>query len=375
MPRKFSHRVLGLVLAVAAAATLLGPVVASAGQSDDRISDTEFWRLISELSEDSGTFARQLMSNEDSAQFVMPALGTLTQPGGVYIGVGAEQNFTYLAAIRPRIAFIVDIRRDNLLQVLMYKALFELSGDRAELVSRLFSRSRPAGLGAESTVAEIFDAFEAESADAALLEQNVRAITANLVGTHAFPLSTADTAAIAAMMDTFRTAGPSGLRGYGDRSQPTFDELMAVSDVAGEQHGFLASEAAFAYVRGLQQANLIVPVVGDFAGDRALAGIGRYLREREAEVTVFYVSNVERYLFEQGEHGRAFYANVEALPTAATGLFIRSVTTDISLRLGIPIPEGPARWRTFLFSIAESVEGVTSGRVTSYRELFDVGRR
>jgi hypothetical protein len=42
--------------------------------------------------------------------------------------------------VKPKIAFIVDIRRQNLIEHLMYKALFELSADRAEFISRLLSR-------------------------------------------------------------------------------------------------------------------------------------------------------------------------------------------------------------------------------------------
>ena len=70
-----------------------------------------------------------------------------TKPGGVYLGVGPEQNYTYMVAVRPRLAIIFDIRRGNLDLQLMYKALFELAKDRAEFISLLFSKPRPAGLG------------------------------------------------------------------------------------------------------------------------------------------------------------------------------------------------------------------------------------
>ena len=56
-----------------------------------------------------------------------------------------EQNFTYIAALKPKMAFIIDIRRGNLQLHLMYKALFELSSDRADFIFRLFSRKRPEG--------------------------------------------------------------------------------------------------------------------------------------------------------------------------------------------------------------------------------------
>ena len=78
-------------------------------------------------------------------QRVIPDLTRTVKPGRVYLGVGPEQNFTYIAATKPAMAFIIDIRRGNLQLHLMYKALFELSADRAEFVSRLFSLKRPAG--------------------------------------------------------------------------------------------------------------------------------------------------------------------------------------------------------------------------------------
>src|SRR6188768_1838176 len=103
-----------------------------------RLSDAEFWALVEQLSEPEGNFPfDNLVSNETSIQSVIPALLNRTRPGGVYLGVGPEQNFTYIAALQPRIAFVIDIRRQNLVEHLMYKALFELSPSRADFVSRL----------------------------------------------------------------------------------------------------------------------------------------------------------------------------------------------------------------------------------------------
>src|SRR5580765_7779103 len=118
-----------------------------------RLSDQEFWRLSSDLSEQDGNFrSDNLVSNEQWLQHVIPDLVKTVQPGRVYLGVGPEQNFTYMAALKPAMAFIIDVRRGNLDLHVMYKALFELSADRAEFVSLLFSRPRPRGLTATSTV-------------------------------------------------------------------------------------------------------------------------------------------------------------------------------------------------------------------------------
>jgi hypothetical protein len=341
----------------------------------DRLSDQEFWRLVTDLSEAGGAFPQQFMSNEDSAQFVIPALKESTTPDGIYIGVGSEQNFTYIAAIRPRLAFVVDIRRDNLLEHLMYKALFELSDNRADFVSRLFSRRRPAGIDPSAGVKALFDAYQSVEADAAFYETNLRAVLHRLQKDRGFALTDADRQSITQAMNAFRTAGPFSLKGFGDITNPTYAELMAQPDLTGSMQSYLASEENYKIVRELQRQNSIVPVVGDFAGDKAIVGIGRFLRERGAIVNTFYVSNVERYLFQQGDHGKQFYTNAAALPVDSSSTIIRSVTSDISVRLRIPIPDAPTKWRTFLYAMEESLKGVAGGRIQNYAQLFEVGRR
>src|SRR5262245_22984419 len=98
-----------------------------------QLSEQEFWQLSSSLSEPDGFFhSDNFVSNERSFQTVLAELSEGRRPGSAYIGVGPEQNFTYLLAVKPKIAFVVDIRRQNLIEHLMYKALFELSADRAE---------------------------------------------------------------------------------------------------------------------------------------------------------------------------------------------------------------------------------------------------
>ena len=359
------RKILCIVMAIG---FMIGTV--QAAELPATIGDREFWQLITGLSESGGLFPQQFMSNEDSAQFVIPALKQRVPQRGVYLGVGSEQNFTYIAALQPRIAFVVDIRRDNMLEHLVYKALFELSTDRADFVSRLFSRRRPSGLNSGSGVKDLFDAYQPTEVDARLYETNLRAVMDCLLNVHALPLDEADKAGIARVLDAFRRASPHTLRGMGDLTNPTYADLMTAADLTGRTQSFLASEDSFKFVRDLQKKNLVIPVVGDFAGDKALAGIGGYLRERDSVVNVFYVSNVERYLFDQGEHGRRFYANAAALPLDPSSLFIRSVTSDISQRLSIPIPPGTTKWRTFLTPISDCLKAVEAGRIQNYRDLF-----
>src|SRR5262249_32618124 len=161
----------------------------------------EFWRLVTDLSETGGAFPLQFMSNEDSAQFVIPKLKESAKKGGVFIDVGSEQNFTYVAAIERRVAFVVDIRGDNMIEHLMYKAFVEMSSDRADFLSRLFARRRPAGLGAKSSVKALFDAYHSVAVDELYYDENLRAVIDHLMKVHGFPLTDADKTDLGRMMN------------------------------------------------------------------------------------------------------------------------------------------------------------------------------
>ena len=181
----------------------------------------------------------------------------------------------------------------------MYKALFELSADRADFLSHLFGRRRPAGLGAASTASELLTAYRSVAPDRTFQNQTARAVADRLTAGARFPLRPDDVPAIAAIHAEFFAAGPD-LRFVSSRGgnwYPTFMDLQVATDRRGLAHGYLATETQYTRVRDLERANLIVPVVGNFGGARALREIGRYLRTNGETVSVFYTSNVERYLF------------------------------------------------------------------------------
>jgi hypothetical protein len=323
------HWRLGAVTSVAAALALQ-LLATAADRIPARLTDQEFWTLVTSLSEPNGSFrSDNLLSNELRHQFVIPELMQTAAPGRAYIGVGPEQNFTYIAALQPSIAFVVDIRRGNLQLHLMYKALFELSTDRVDFVSRLFSRRPPDGLRATATAAEIFGAYADVETSPALYDRNLKAIEGLLSGRHALALSNDDIAGIEYVYHAFFTFGPSinyssteGVSGAGS-SRPTYADLMTATDSNGRAHSYLASEGAFAAVKSLQTRNLVVPVVGDFAGPRALRSVGAYLKSKSAIVSAFYVSNVEQYLRVERVWG-AFCGNVARLPIDETSTFIRA---------------------------------------------------
>jgi len=291
----------------------------------DQISDQDFWRMITELSEPSGQYTGDnWVSNEPTIQDVIPPLRQLIKPGSVYLGVGPEQNFTYMWALQSKLGFVIDIRRQNMLEILLFKALFEMSPDRASFVSNLFSRRRPEGLNDSASVAALMAAIEAAPKEglAANLE-NVRSILAR----HGYGLSKDDVSTIEFVYQTFNRGGPSITAEFASPGSPvpavpiTYTNLMTATDRNGQAWSYLSSEAAYQYVRELNRKNLIIPLVGDFAGPSTLRRIADYLKERNASVAAFYVSNVEYYL--SGPTLKKFQANVATLPIDASSMFIR----------------------------------------------------
>src|SRR5262245_7401126 len=182
-------------IVLAAATTLialLGPLTLATDRLPQQLSDEVFWNMVTEFSENGGYFrSDNFVSNETTFQYVIKDLKKTT-PGGVYLGVGPDQNFTYIVALQPKIAIIFDIRKQNAMQHLMYKALIETSADRAEFLSKLFSRKRPEGLGSKSTPEELFAAYENIEADRQLFQETLQGIKKQLEETHKFKLSQDD---------------------------------------------------------------------------------------------------------------------------------------------------------------------------------------
>jgi len=311
------------------AAPFVAPVRLAAASLPARLTDQEFWRLSTESSETDGFFrSDNLLSNELGFQPVVPNLTRLVKPGRVYLGVGPEQNFTYIVATRPAMAVIIDIRRGNLDLQLMYKALFELSADRAEFVSRLFAKRRPAGLTTRSTAQEIFAAYWDVPTNDAFYAENLRAIIGLLKDKHRFALSSDDSAGIEHAYHAFYWFGPrlqySSTGNFGGANQPTYADLMTATDGAGQARGYLATEEHFAFMKDLESRNMLVPVIGNFGGPKAIRAVGRYLKEKDATVSTFYLSNVEQYLRQDGIWVD-FCASVATLPLDETSTFVRSV--------------------------------------------------
>ena len=325
--RRFLALSTGVLSIALAALPLVVNGSAAAEQLPMRLTDQEFWKLSSDASEPSGSFhSENLVSNEIRFQTIVPALIQAAVPGRAYIGVGSEQNFTYIAATRPSIAVIIDIRRGNLDLHLIYKALFEMSANRVDFVSRLFSREKPAGLTATSTPAEIFAAFQKAAPSQTLYNQNLREIKTHLQTKHGFPLTAGDLEGIDFVYNNWFRYGPDiryQLTGGGGGAFPTYTELMLGSDSTGKNRSYLANEDTFRMLKDLQTRNMIVPVVGNFGGPKAIRAVATWLKQKETIVSTFYTSNVEQYLRQDGIFGK-FCASAATLPLDAKSVFVRS---------------------------------------------------
>ena len=287
-----------------------------------RMSDQEFWSLSETLSEPAGKFSvsDNLVSNEPH---VAENIRRLRAAGGVYIGVGPEQNFSYIGKLRPAMAFVIDIRRENRNLHLLYKALFALSMDRGDFVSRLFSRPRPHGLGPSATAEDIFNRYDGVAASAEHYERNLARVRDHLLKTRALPLTATDLEWIERVFKALCRDGP-GIRYWGSSDmkavQPTFRQLMTIEDGTGAARSFLATEEAFEFVKDMQWRNMIVPVVGDFGGANAIPRVGEYVRAHGAQVQAFYGSNVAVYLTNQQK--LTYCRNLATLPASRTAWFI-----------------------------------------------------
>jgi hypothetical protein len=369
---------LAATLAVVAAAS---PATLASQGLPARLSDSAFWKLVTEVSEPGGYFrSDNFVSNETTYQWVIPDLLRTTKPGGVYLGVGPDQNFTYLVALRPKIAFIFDIRRQNMLTHLMYKALIEQSTDRADFLSRLFSRPRPQHMDTLSGPESLFVAYQAVPPDSAAYRKNLSSINDQLAKHHGFKLSADDTASIGYVYRTFVAYGPditynsSQGRSSGYGRMPSFAQLQIETDSAGLHRSYLASEANFRALKQLEVDNLVVPLVGDFAGPSAIRTVGTYLKDHGATVTAFYLSNVEQYLFQQGDDWHRFYENVNTLPLDSSSTFIRSVFDGAVYYRGASPFGGYMRARQMLASMLAQVTAFKAGKLTTYGDVIETSR-
>jgi hypothetical protein len=304
---------------------------ACAGHAPEPWTTTPVFRdLVSSVSETPGYFdTDNLLSNERSYLHVLSDIRKAGIKGGAYLGVGPDQNFSYIAEIDPEIAFIIDIRHDNVLQHLMFKALFTESRSRLEYLALLFGRPLPVEERSNSeTALEELIQYVDDTAPTVASRRHARDRVDKAVRSFGLELDEDDFVAIGQFHDEFINAGLSlRFRSHGRSPRfyyPTYRDLLLEGDRNGRRGNYLAREELFRTVQRLQREDRIIPVTGDLAGGHAIRAIGEYLTQRGFVVSAFYTSNVEFYLFGSGTFTR-FVENLRALPLAEHSVIIRSV--------------------------------------------------
>jgi len=290
---------------------------------------TEFAALVSRLSEDGGFFqSDNLVSNETSYLHALDELRVRGLKGGAYLGVGPEQGFSYIAELQPAVAIMIDIRRDNLLLHLLFKAMFETARNRLEYLGMLYGRPVPGDLPMWTDVelGQLIDYLDRTQVDRGLHARTHQDLMRR-VELFGIPLTPEDRETVRRFHDEFAYSGLDirySSRGRFPRmSFPTIRQLYLETDLAGNLGSYLATENRWRRVRELQRRDGVVPVVGDLSGPKAVKAIAAYLREIHQPVSAFYLSNVESYLFRYGTFA-GFVDNVRALPAAPGAVLIRS---------------------------------------------------
>lgn len=332
------------------------------------LGEAEFVRLVEECSENPRPFiSDNWVSNETDYGCVLPLLRSWAPRHQVYIGVGPEQNFSYIAAVEPCYAFVVDIRRGNLLQHLYYKVLFEESDHPRQWLARLLGRSTPP----PADYADWLLALKAAPPDPDVQREVLRLLRHRLQQL-GLDLRKGDWEYLRRMQSTFAEQG-LGLRFSYYRRQPdepefpTFHEVLLARDDRQGYANFLASPEAYQRLRHMQLENRIIPLMGDFASWRAFSKLSRQLRQRNLRVGLFYASNVEFYLMPKGLPGsgqEAFVFNLEALPSRADSLILR---TELKAR-----PQ-PHLFVSHLQRLQPFVRAYFAGQISNYRQCLQQG--
>ena len=105
----------------------------------------------------------------------------------------------------------------------------------------------------------------------------------------------------------------AGRRGGFWSNFPTYEDLMRADRLGGAQPELSGERRGLRFLKAFEEKNLLVPVVGNFAGPKALRAVGRYIREHGERRDRLLCVNVEQYLFQDGIWAD-FYRNVATLP-------------------------------------------------------------
>ncbi len=363
-------RRVSIALALALALTGAGLALRRAAPPDP--GSRPVGALIESNSEPGGYFdTDNVISNETAYLRVADRLATLA-PGGGYIGVGPDQNFSYIARTRPLWAFVVDIRRDNMLQHLLLGALLERAETPRDFLCLLLSRDCLPTREVPEGVARVLRSLGSAAPRADVMAQTLAEAELHIekLGVE---LTETDREHLASILASFyRDQLALRFNTHGRAPMwyhPTFETLLLARSPSGRFGSYLDSADDYSFIRELARGGRLVPLVGDFAGNHALRKVARFFEERDVKVAALYVSNVEFYLFRAGRFDE-FVENVRSLPVRSDAVMIRAYF-DYGRRH--PQSEPGHRSTTVLQPIASFLELHEAGTLRTFWDVSTLG--
>ncbi len=348
---------------------------ARAQRSGQPADSSSFAALVARISEPGGYFdSDNIITNEGSYLSVASQLHKVGVHGGVYIGVGPDQNFSYIALIRPTVAFMLDIRRDNLLEHLLFKSLFSMSRNRLEYLCLLLGKPVPSDINQWTgrPIASVMAYLDSHPSDS-LVAAATRKSSNDRITAFGIPLDARDRQMIDRYRDEFVADGLetrySSLGRNNRFDYPTFRQLVTATDRAGQMIGYLADESAFQFVRQMELDGRIVPVVGNVAGDKAVRAIGEYAAEHHLTLSAFYLSNVEQYLMTRDGGFDTYAKNVALLPRDRSSVIIRSYFGRFGSTHPLFVPGAGSISTSMIETVDGFLERQAAGAIHSYADL------
>jgi hypothetical protein len=199
----------------------------------------------------------------------------MTDLGGVYIGVGPEQNYLYAGWSKPEILILLDFDQMVVDIHEIYRVLIQ-AADGPEALVKIWHKSEK-----KTAIAAI------KAAVTDLDEQN------NL------------------------------LRVYRGSRRPIYNRLnsLRIRYKSMKLATFLTDQEQYDYVKNLFETGRVRAVRGDLTKDKAMNGVAKAAKELGVPVRCIYLSNVEQYF--DYENGMA--ANCKAQPTDDVSKIMRTV--------------------------------------------------
>ncbi len=231
-----------------------------------------------------------IITNEDRHDLYIPAIRDL---GGVYLGVGSNQNYEMIGWAKPTFAVLIDFDQ----MVVDIHKLYKVAFEHAESPDQFI---------------EFWSSGQSDR-----LRQFVRA---------AFP----DDRQFLAVMKARRYAG-----------QRIYKKLQRTQRRHKRQKlaSYLTDAGQYGDVRRQVQTGHVIAIRGDFTGTKTMRALGDLLKKHRQTVRVFYISNCEQYF----KYDSNFRHNINSLPVDTASLILRTRVWREFLP-STQEPKGPQRY-------------------------------